>query len=189
MQTPASRPGPQIVERLVREHRDEMRAFVQRRAGHLVDPDDVIQQASLRALAGADRLNDPSRGRAWLFRIVRNALADELRKLGLPVSAPLDEETAVAPSDEPGGTCRCALALVKTLKPEYASVLERVVVEEVPVTALAAELGVTPNNAMVRLHRARRALRELVQDHCGTSSLRACLSCVCEERGCCAVGP
>jgi hypothetical protein len=46
---------------------------------------------------------------------------------------------------------------------------------------------VTTNNAMVRLHRARRALRSLLQEHCGTTSLRACLSCVCEERGCCAV--
>jgi len=29
----------------------------------------------------------------------------------------------------------------------------------------------------VRLHRARRALREVLREHCGTASLRACLAC------------
>ncbi len=147
----------------------------------------MLQQASLRALSHAEQLRDADRGRAWLFRIVRNALADELRKIGLPVSATLDEQSVFSPNEEPGETCRCALTLAKKLKPEYADVLERVVVEEIPVTTLAAELGLTPNNAMVRLHRARRALRDLLREHCGTGSLRACLSCVCEERGCCAV--
>jgi RNA polymerase sigma-70 factor (ECF subfamily) len=176
--------GSELIESLVREHRDEMLAFVRRRAGHLLDPEDVFQQAAVRALAGVDQLRDAARGRAWLFRILRNVLTDELRSLGVPVSTLRHEPGA--PETEEGDPCRCALELAKTLKPEYATMLERVVLEDVPVTTLASELGVTPNNAMVRLHRARRALRDKLQEHCGVSSLRACLSCVCNDRGCCA---
>lgn len=187
MNAPSSPRGAELVESLVRQHRAELLAFVRRRAGHLVEPEDVLQQASVRALTHAARLRDASSGRAWLFRIVRNVLADELRRLKMPVHEQLDEEhqPALAP-DEEGEACKCALELAKALKPEYRTVLERSVLEDVPVTSLAVELGVTPNNAMVRLHRARNALRSLVAQHCGTPSLRACLTCVCDERGCCA---
>ena len=144
----------------------------------------MVQQAAVRALANADQLRDSTRGRAWLFRIARNVLADELRAIGLPAPAELPERATEA---EPGDTCRCALGLARSLKPEYRAILERVVLEEKPVTELAAELGVTPNNAMVRLHRARRALRTLLAEHCGASSSASCIDCGCEERGCCAV--
>jgi len=181
--------GGGVVEELVRVHRTELLAFVRGRAGHVVDPDDVVQQAVVRALSAAGQLRAPERGRAWLFRIVRNVLVDELRALGLPVGAPLeeaDEPVADADAGEHADPCRCALALAKTLKPEYASILERVVLDDVPVAALAAELGVTANNATVRLHRARRALRAVLEEHCGVTSLRACLACVCEHTNCAA---
>jgi RNA polymerase sigma-70 factor (ECF subfamily) len=173
-----------IVEQLIADHRGEMLGFARRRAGHLVDPEDVVQEASIRALARADQLRDAARGRAWLFRILRNVLTDELRKLGVPAREPIGD-----PPDDgepPSEACRCALALAKTLKPEYAAILERAVIDDVPLSTVAGELGVTANNATVRLHRARRALREVLQEHCGTASLRACLTCACDERGCCA---
>lgn len=39
--------------------------------------------------------------------------------------------------------------------------------------------------AMVRLHRARTALKVRLKAHCGTTSARSCADCGCEERGCC----
>jgi RNA polymerase sigma-70 factor (ECF subfamily) len=53
------------------------------------------------------------------------------------------------------------------------------------VTEVARELGLNANNAMVRLHRARNALRERLASHCGTTTARSCSDCGCEERGCC----
>jgi RNA polymerase sigma-70 factor (ECF subfamily) len=175
-----------IVEDVLAEHRPEMVAFVQKRAGHIVDPEDVLQQAAVRALAKSDQLREPAHARAWVYRIVRNVLADELRAVGLPVASIDDRELVEEPLERVPQTCKCALNLAKTLKPEYATILERAVIEEQPVKTIAAELGVTPNNAMVRLHRARNALRSLLEKHCNTKSISACLDCGCEERGCCA---
>ena len=180
--------GP--IEALLREHRAELLGFVRRRIGHLVDPEDVLQQAAVRALSSAHPLQDPARARAWFFRILRNVLTDELRALGVPTRALSSEETADAPCEPPTieeQACQCALALARTLKPEYRDILERVVIDETPVTSLAAELGVTPNNATVRLHRARRALRVVLREHCGTDSLRARLDCACDQKGCSAL--
>jgi RNA polymerase sigma-70 factor (ECF subfamily) len=151
-------PGAALLETLIREHRDELLAFVRRRAGHIVDPDDVLQQAALRALSALDQLRNPARGRAWLFRIVRNVLANELRGLGLPVTQPFDSDVA-APPTEPSDACRCALELARTLKPEYKDILERVVIEDAPVTSLAATRALrkhlSPRLPELRLRRAR----------------------------------
>lgn len=172
-----------VVEALIRDHRGALLAFVHRRAGHLVDPDDVVQQATVKAMSASGSLLDASRGRAWLFRITRNALADALRAGGVPgEKLPVE---AAAPAPEVGEACRCSLAVARTLKPEYAVLLLRFARDDVPITTLAAELGLTPNNAMVRLHRARAALREALRQHCGATSVRGCLDCVCGERGCC----
>ena len=48
---------------------------------------------------------------------------------------------------------------------------------------LADGLGITVNNASVRLHRARRAMRDALCEHCGTDSLRSCQDCPCEDVG------
>jgi RNA polymerase sigma factor (sigma-70 family) len=167
--------------------RDELVRFVRRRAGHLVDPDEVVQRVALRAIERATQLRDPARARAWLFRLARNVLADEQRSIGARVHdepPAQDLEVAIEAEGEP---CGCALTLSKDLKREYAEILTRVVIDEVPIVRIADELGLTAKNATVRLHRAREALRRRMAEHCGTTSTAACASCGCDERGCCAL--
>lgn len=172
---------PDAVDQALALHRDELIGFARKRAGHLVDPEDVVHRAAVRALAAADRLRDPARARAWLYRIVRNELATELRGLGLPVAELPDDladpEPALPILD--AGPCQCALAVTGELRPEYKQIIERAIVDEVAVTEVARELGITANNANVRLHRARKALRDAVQRHCGTTEPRDCAACTC----------
>ncbi|MFT3765547.1 MAG: sigma-70 family RNA polymerase sigma factor [Minicystis sp.] len=175
-----------VIERLFAEHREALLSFVRARARGRVTAEDVVQQAAAQALRHAGRLRDPGAGRAWLFRITRNVLADELRRPCPTEVAIVDEQMPVRLDDD-GERCTCVLALARELKPEYAALLVRVVVEGRPVVDVARELGITANNAMVRLHRARTALKRKLLDHCGTDSPRACLDCACGERGCCAV--
>jgi RNA polymerase sigma-70 factor (ECF subfamily) len=75
--------------------------------------------------------------------------------------------------------CRCVGHLAETLKPDYAAAIRRVDVDGVAVQAFAAEAGITSNNASVRLHRAREALRAQVRAACGTCADHGCLDCTC----------
>jgi len=177
-----------VIRDALDRHRDELIAFVRRRAGHLVDPEDVVHRAAARALASPAGLRDPARARPWLYRIVRNALTDELRGLGLPTrELPEELPDPDPPPISSGRPCQCALDIAASLKPEYKAILERAVLDDVAVTEVAAELGITANNANVRLHRARNALRAAVTARCGTSSMADCLDCTCDEsRTCCA---
>lgn len=162
--------------------RDSLLATVRRRGGSKVDADDVLQRAAIRALECADQLRHPERAEAWVSRIIRNVLIDDLRKRRKQL-LPMNEEfsaTADATVD-----CWCVLAQTDQLKPDYAAVIRGVVIDGTPISTVAAQLGLTPNNVTVRLHRAKRALTERLRVHCGTTHPQSCSDCGCVERGCC----
>ena len=172
-----------VGEALVRR-REHLLALVKRRAAGRVDAEEVLQVALGRALERSAQVRDPAKVEAWIGRLVRNVLVDELRKRRqrtLPIEA-LELATI---QDGNGLDCWCALVQAEQLKPEHSRILRRVIVDGAPVTQVAAELGITPNNAMVRLHRARAALKARLKSHCGTTSPQSCADCGCDERGCC----
>jgi len=173
-----------VVLAALREHADELHAFVGARVG-AAEADDILQVAAMRALDRADTLNDPSRVRAWLFRIHRNLVTDTLRaearrhRLHEGVAA---EAESVSPTPE---RCDCSTVQARQLRPSYAAVLELVDVRGASVAEAAEELGISTNNVAVRLHRARKALRVALREHCGTESVADCLDCRCVPDGCC----
>ncbi|MBL8720224.1 MAG: sigma-70 family RNA polymerase sigma factor [Myxococcales bacterium] len=177
--------APAHVQRVLGDLAPELTAFARRRAPADLDPREVVQKVAVRALDHAEHLRDPERARAWLFRIARNTLAEEHRRsTRAPEARPIDESSdgVTADVEEP---CWCILAQLQALKPEYVQILQRVVIEEQSIREVARELGITENNVTVRLHRARAALRAQLHAHCGTSAMRSCTECGCEERGCC----
>jgi RNA polymerase sigma-70 factor (ECF subfamily) len=175
--------GARAVHEAVGKQRARLLAVVRRRAGTQVDAEEILQIAIQRALERADQVRDPVRAEAWLGRVVRNVLLDELRKRRQPI-LPVNELEPVAVGDD-RLDCRCVVVQAAQLKPMYATILRRVIVDGTPLTQVALELGLTVNNATVRLHRARNALKARLSSHCGTTTARACSDCGCEARGCC----
>jgi RNA polymerase sigma-70 factor (ECF subfamily) len=157
-------------------------AFVGKRVGP-DDAEDVLQAAMARAVAHADDVRDDERVVAWFYRILRNAVADHFRSRA--ASRRTEEAVAAEPWPEaaaPGDTaalCRCFEPLLESLPPDQARVLRRVDLEEARPVDVAAEDGVTANVAMVRLHRARRALRARLVEACRACAEHGCLDCSC----------
>jgi RNA polymerase sigma-70 factor (ECF subfamily) len=147
------------------------------------DAEDVVQRALMRASERAQSLEDPARARGWFYRILRNAITDHHRAGRSERAKRADgvepEELAADSAESPGRPCTCSLRLLAELRPAYADALRRVDVDgEDPVDAARA-LGVTVGNLHVRLHRARRALRDDVRHYCGVESHEPCLDCGC----------
>jgi RNA polymerase sigma-70 factor (ECF subfamily) len=67
-----------------------------------------------------------------------------------------------------------------SIRSDYAEILRRVDLGDERLADVAAGLGITVNNATVRLHRARKALRDQLRAFCGTDSARACADCGCD---------
>ncbi|MBX3232082.1 MAG: sigma-70 family RNA polymerase sigma factor [Labilithrix sp.] len=163
----------------VLERRPELLAFLRRRVRPGTDVEDVLQHALLTATAKVAQLRDEERAVAWFYRILRRRLADErARARAWDEKRPLLEAAEdVAPEDP--ALCACSLGLLDTLAPAYAEVVRRVDLGDEPIADVAAALGTTTNNVTVRLHRARKSLRDRLASTCGTTSLGSCLECDC----------
>jgi RNA polymerase sigma-70 factor (ECF subfamily) len=172
------------VERMLVAHREEFLRFAQRRVPANVQADDLLQQVSLRALERATNLRDPEKARAWIYTMLRRVLVDARGIREIPVGdAPESSDETASAAEEPGG-CACSMAILESLKPEYREALERVELGDEPITKLATDLGISANNATVRVHRARTAMRERLMNHCGVSTARECLDCSCDDHPC-----
>jgi RNA polymerase sigma factor (sigma-70 family) len=140
-------------------------------------------------LSRQDTLEQDASVVAWFYRLLRNALIDHYRRRDAERRAMerAAEEARVA-TPEPTlddellqTVCTCATALVETLKPEYAQALRVVDLDDGSLDALAASAGIQRNNAAVRLHRARRALRTRLMDCCGRCFDAGCHDCGCDH--------
>ena len=76
--------------------------------------------------------------------------------------------------------CQCVAGLLAELKPEYRDALTLVDLEDRKLTDLARQAGISAENAAVRVHRARKALRRKVEEACGTCAVHGCVDCHCE---------
>jgi RNA polymerase sigma-70 factor (ECF subfamily) len=182
----ALEPDPDVVERLVANHRQFLR-FLQSRVRDRDIAEDILQAAFVRSVERADTIRDGDRAVAWFYRLLRNALVDHYRRSGRESRrvAPEEAEAALAYEAELRGVvCECVEGLIPTLRPEYAEMIRRVDLREEPLSEVARELGITPNNAAVRLHRARKGLKRQLERSCGTCATHGCLDCRCGSGAC-----
>ena len=178
--------SPEVARVLVDNHRRFL-AFLERRAGRRELAEEILQDAFVRGLAHGDSLRDAESATAWFYRVLRNALTDHYRRQSArarALDAAQHELSEVADEEIMNEACACVTALVDTLKPEYAEAVRQVDLAGLSVQSYAAAAGITANNAGVRLHRAREALRKQVAKSCGTCALHGCVDCTCKHGRC-----
>ena len=170
------------------ENRRAFLSFLERRVGHRETAEDLLQEAFARSLDKVP-LQPKESVTTWFYRVLRNGVIDHYRRRGASERAlsSLQQELEEAPPelspDERDAVCACVTELSGTLKPEYALALQRVELDGLSVRDYASEAGITPNNAAVRLFRARETLRKRVVHWCGACAERGCVDCSCGEPG------
>jgi RNA polymerase sigma factor (sigma-70 family) len=166
------------------EHHARFLAFLTSRVGHIQTAEEILQTALARIIE-RNPLVDEENVSAWFYRILRNAIADYYRRQAAESRA-LDawrtEQTGLKDDDDLQRTvCACLGELIPRLKPEYAELLARVELGGESLQVAAKSLAITPNNASVRLHRARQALKQQLEETCRACATHGCLDCTCQE--------
>lgn len=169
---------------LVRNHARFL-GFLQRRVGSRAAAEELLQSALVRALEKGVPADDEDGAVNWFHRVLQNAVVDHHRTRAAETRA-LERESRLASEGrvDPelrGEVCACLHDLLPGLKPEYAEMVRRVDLEETPVSEVARTAGITANNASVRLHRARGALRKQLERMCGSCAAHGCLDCHCRR--------
>jgi len=131
------------------------------------DAADVVQEAYLRAFRSMDRFRGDAKFTTWLYRITANCASTQLTKRGRHRHSELDDEMVLADPrhdlearvDNAAEREQIALALAELPEGLRAVVVLRDIYD-LPHEAIARELGITEVTAKVRLHRARKRLRD-----------------------------
>jgi RNA polymerase sigma-70 factor, ECF subfamily len=159
------------------------RAFLLRRTGRESVAEEVLQGTLVRVLERGAPPLEGARLMAWFYRVLRNALADHMRHARAGERAlareARDEAGAVLQPGLKRSACTCLHRELEALKPEYAEAVRRVDLEEQSLAEAAEATGITPNNAAVRLHRARQALKKRLEKTCGACAAEGCQDCDC----------
>jgi RNA polymerase sigma-70 factor (ECF subfamily) len=169
------------------ENKQRFLGFLERRLGNPELAAEILQEAFLKGVEKGSTLRDEESALAWCYRLLRNAVIDRQRRLSAEKGA-LARLAQELGSMNPGAeeleqqVCTCMAHLIGTLKPEYSEILRRVDLEDTKLETVSAELQITPNNAAVRLHRARQALRQRLEQMCGVCAHHGCLNCTCEHK-------
>ncbi|HET8579697.1 MAG TPA: sigma-70 family RNA polymerase sigma factor [Nitrospiraceae bacterium] len=161
-------------------------AFLEQRLGSRADAEDLLQTAYLKAFTAANTLRFEEKVVSWFYRVLRNLLIDHCRNR--TAVNRLEERFATEAEAEVGideelfqEICHCVKEVAEAVKPEYREMLLRVELQDEPLPQVAHDLSITANNASVRLHRARSALREALRVTCGVCAEHRCLDCTCRS--------
>jgi RNA polymerase sigma-70 factor (ECF subfamily) len=156
-------------DELVRATYGDTYTLALRLTGNEEDARDVVQEAYIRAFRGLGRFRGDAQFSTWMYRITANCANTHLSKRSRHRHEVLDEADPV-PDDRPTSDPQLqadATALRQRLTGALADLppkLRQVVVlrdiYDLPHEAIAEELGISETAAKVRLHRARKKLRE-----------------------------
>jgi RNA polymerase sigma-70 factor (ECF subfamily) len=177
----ALRGGDELAfERLVREYGGRLLAIARRFLCNEEDARDAVQDAFVSAFKSLPRFEEASRLSTWLHRIVVNASLMKLRTRRRRPEEPIEDLLPrfvedghqLHPSSPWEGSVETLLerrenrALVKSsidrLPETYRTVLLMRDIEELDTEETARALEISENAVKIRLHRARQALRQLL---------------------------
>ena len=145
------------------------------------EAEDLTQDTFLRAYRYGDSLRDPEVVRGWLYRIATHVCVDRLRQRKPLVSLDSEEgEDRLEPpvSDFPSPleiserkeTSACVQRCLDFLPDKYRAVILLHEAQSLTTPEIADLLGVTVATVKIRLHRARRGLRQVMECGCAVST-------------------
>ncbi len=169
-------------ETLVRTTSPRLFAVARRIVGTDDDARDVLQEAFTSAFKALPRFAGQSRLSTWLHRIVVNTALMKLRSRkrkpeepidpllpgyqddGHPTIEPVEWSDGADVALERAETRQFVRAQIDKLPENYRTVLLLRDIEELSTPEAADALGISENAVKIRLHRARQALRALIDE-------------------------
>ena len=136
--------------------------------------DDLIQDTFLRVQKNLDSVRDPDKISSWVFRIAYNLCHDHFRQSKrssvnnslLQVEIPTFKEAMVQKKLEQNQMGLCVQDKMDLLPKDYRTVLILSDIMAFSQKEIAEILSISVPNVKVRIHRARKKMRAILEEHC-----------------------
>ena len=143
------------IERLYREAGDRLWWALLAYTGDREAASDAAAEAFARALGSVDSIRDPA---AWVWRVAFRVATANLRQ---DRPAALDSETTYEIDEQ----ATAVVLALDALSARQRAVFVLFYLDDRPTKQIAELLGMSPATVSVHLHRARRRLRSILEDH------------------------
>jgi RNA polymerase sigma-70 factor (ECF subfamily) len=157
--------GSEAFARLFRELRPKLHRYCARMTGSVIDGEDILQEALLRAMEALPKAGPIARPEGWLFRIAHNAALDFLRRRARRDAVQTDEETEmIADPVSAVDDRQAAAASLRTFMRLSVAQRSTVILMDVlgySLQEIGSVTGLTMPSIKASLHRGRIRLREL----------------------------
>jgi RNA polymerase sigma-70 factor (ECF subfamily) len=136
--------------------------------------DDLVQETFLKVQGNLDSLNDPGKIKPWIFSIARNQCLDHFRQTSPSVESKDQRDDEVQALQAPlvqiqleqREMSRCVQDKIDLLSEAHRTLLTLYDLMELSHQEIAETLGIKVGTAKVRLHRARKAMGEILERDC-----------------------
>ncbi len=168
-------PDTPSFENLHAEYAPRVRSYL-RKFVDATEAEDLTQEVFLSVHRNLATFRGHAKLSTWIFQIATHAALDRLRSPShrCPPSAPTgaleDHPEHATPSHESQSLhaemCRCIRSLVDELPVDFRTIIHLSELKELKLGEIAQILDITPGAAKIRLHRARRTLKERMEKDC-----------------------
>ena len=177
-------------DRFIEHFRPKIFQYSWLMCGDREDAEEVAQESLLKVFGNLDQLREPDRARAWVFRIAKNVCLMKRRKSVYAPARELSLDEFLPRSEGQGEGRRLQIAdwshvpESQALRAEMSEVLHRAIVElpenyrsvlllrdveELSTEEAASILEVSSDVVKTRLHRARLAMRKMLDQYLQTA--------------------
>ena len=154
------------VESIWNEVASQLRSFIRSRVRNHTIAEDILQDVFLKIHQKLPTVRASERLEAWVWRIVRNAIADHFRRLRPSEPLPNDmANQAENPADLPD-LRPCVRQFINELEPIYREALLLTEWQGLTRDQTGKRLGLSSSGAKSRVQRARGQLKKLLLDCC-----------------------
>ncbi|MBI4667534.1 MAG: RNA polymerase sigma factor [Nitrospinae bacterium] len=161
-------------------YKPRVAGFLSKLASDQADVDDLTQETMLRLSRGWDNFRGDGKLSSWILQIASNVSIDFYRRRSVrPVNSLLDVELLsqdgadfVEAPVEKRQMSDCVMAMMDTLPESYARVLVQHDMEGFKLREIAQGEGSSVNAVKVRLLRARKRFRKILESACDFSKNR-----------------
>jgi RNA polymerase sigma-70 factor (ECF subfamily) len=177
---------PEAFDRFVQHFRAKIFHYSWLMCGQREDAEEVAQETLLRVFESFDHLREPERVRSWVFRIAKNACLMKRRKSVFAPSRELSLDDFLPAMNHAGGHAKIEIAdwsrlpdrlmleaemkdvlarAIRGLPENYRAVILLRDMEELSTLETAQILDLTQDVVKTRLHRARLAVRQELDEY------------------------
>ena len=136
--------------------------------------DDLIQETFVRVQKNLDGVRDSAKLSSWIFRIANNLCHDHFRQAkrssaknrAIQQEIVTFKEALVQKEIEQQQMGQCVQDKMDFLPPDYRTVLILSDIMTFSQKEIAEILGISVSNVKVKVHRARKKFRAILEDHC-----------------------